>query len=339
MTGEEFMHSRYIGIITSLLCISASAWVKAECPEAMQARDAYERGERALDTLDVDLAVKSFAEANRICPNPHTQLAIANAYLIGKHGAQAATALSQYIADAATVVDWCSVLETRRQIGELEGAPIHRVHVLVRPVAAHVYLRENAGEPMDPKSPGCPVTSENGEVTLGLPSGSYAVVGQLENYDPAMVLLDPANAPTLELNLSSHASPNVPASLPPAPAVTRPTAMTQSRWYQRTENWLWIGSGLLGIASATTGAWALSMQSDLDHDCPQRKCPEGPTWSRVERHDRLALLSTVGFVVTGAGALAGLGVHLVLRQPHESASKAALDATVGPGQMSLRWRF
>ncbi|MGC4066441.1 MAG: hypothetical protein QM784_17775 [Polyangiaceae bacterium] len=335
------MRSRYFGIIASLLIVGVSTSSKAECPEAKQARDAYERGERALGVLNVELAVKSFSEANQLCPNPHTQLAIANAYLLGKHATEATMALKQYISDAAATVDWCLVLETRRQIAELEGGTLHRVHVQVYPTEARIYLRENADLPIIPNAPGCPITSDRGELTLELPTGSFAVAAQLEDYDPVTIMLDPSNTPTLELSLSSHAKAPEPVMLPPAPDVTRasPTTTASPKWYQSTENWIWIGSGLVGIASATAGIWAWSMQSDLDHDCPQRKCPEGPTWSRVDRHDRLALISTAGFVVTGVGALAGVGVHFALRSPQEPTSKAAIDATLGPGQMTLRWRF
>jgi hypothetical protein len=335
------MRARLFGIVILLASLTAPYLAHAECPEAHKARTAYERGERALASQDVERALRSFTEANELCPNPQTRLAIANAYLLGKKATSAATALEQYITEAAGGVDWCVVLELRRQIAAVASSTMHRVDVQVRPQSARLYLRENTGTPADPMAPGCLIAKEGDRVTLDLPNGRYAVTGQLENHEPMTILLDPSNTPTLEVTLPEHEVARATVSPPPAPAVSRIDVATSTppHWYHRPENWIWIGSGLIGVASVTTGIWALSLQSDLDRDCPQRKCADDAAWSRVDKHDRLATLSTVGFVAAGIGALTGAGMHLVLRRPEEPAKQATIGATVGPGRVSLSWRF
>jgi hypothetical protein len=77
----------------------------------------------------------------------------------------------------------------------------------------------------------------------------------------------------------------------------------------------WVAFGVGGVGLVTgvvTGVIAMGDHSSLQKNCPGGTCPPSQ-YSNVDGYHTMSLLSTVGFVVAGVGAAAG--VTLWLLQP------------------------
>lgn len=342
----------------------------AECFDTEKARTAYDLGERATAARNTELAISNFLEANRLCPNPNTQLAIATAYLLGQRTAEARQALDRYISDAGASTDWCAALNMRRQVTLLEGGSEHLLTVNVTPKSARVFVRETLAAP--PKgAPGCQlqpqIQANGGALAMPLPAGSYTVTALLESQVSRIVPIDLTRAGTIEITFHPPTTPQPQTSSPSeamqAPDsssfVNGPTGAERSNWTQRPEHWLWIGAGVAAATSAVTGIWALSLESDLDRACGgQRRCPVS-AWSDVDKHDVLASVSSVSLVVAAASAATGAGIFF-WRQRSEAqharyssrrmgreqaralsgdAETAGIRASLKPGYVTLDWRF
>lgn len=357
---------RFQSVVGLLLVSTTPCLVRAECLDTDKARTAYDLGERATAARNTELAVSNFLEANRLCPNPNTQLAIATAYLLGQRALEAREALNRYINDAGANTDWCSAINMRRQVTLLEGGPEHLLTINVTPKSARVFVREaSAAAPVG--TPGCQVQPSGGGLAVALPSGSYTVTAVLESQISRIVPVDLTKPGTVDItfnppmttptpNPTSAGAAGVPNS---KPALEKSVETAGPNWTQRPENWLWIGAGVAAAASAATGIWALSLESDLDRTCgEQRRCPAS-AWSEVDKHDTLATVSTVGLVLAAASAATGAGIFFWrqrAQEPHASTlhtrkeregthpwrasiETASLGATLKPGYVTLDWRF
>lgn len=316
---------------------------RAECLDTEKAGTAYDLGERALQSRNVELAVSNFREANRLCPDPNTQLAIATAYLMGRRVSQAQDALNRYIAAAAVSTDWCRVVELRRQLALLEGQSEHKLTVNVSPRSARVFLREAAS--VQPEGvPGCQVQPTEEGLTIQLPTGRYTVTAVLEQQAPRAVVVDLRNPGPMEIWIPSAPPEPLPRKQSPLPLANPPATIdtreaNSTSWDRRPENWIWIGSGVVGAASAVLGIWALSLESDLDQSCAQqRRCGEAD-WGRVDKHDKLATISTVGFVAASLGAVAGATAYLWRRHSEKQSGVSMVSCSVGAAQVTLNGRF
>jgi hypothetical protein len=343
------MHVRSFGIITCLAGLVGTSHANADCRNTESARTAYKRGEQALQQQNVELAVRSFTEANRQCPNPQTQLAIANAYLLGRQGALATDALNRYILEAAGAIDWCSVLDVRRQIAQLNGASEQKVTVRSSLKAIELYVRESTGNPPVTSAPGCRVqTTSEPPFEVTLPPGNYVMTGLLAGKKPSVKAFELSKPSTVDIFAEPGESDlgTTPANHPPlstsiaiSNGAFAVTAEPSQKWYKRPETWVWLGSGVVAVGGAVAGIWALSMQSDLNRECPDQKCPQGSSWGQVDKHDRLATLSTVGFVLAGVGAATGAGIYLIRRRPSGHPETPQVTASVSLGQLMVTGSF
>jgi hypothetical protein len=103
-----------------------------------------------------------------------------------------------------------------------------------------------------------------------------------------------------------------------------------------------IGLGVAGIVvGAVTGGLALKKKGDLDDLCPAKSCPLEATadGKQLEKDGRtLGAVSTVGFVVGGVAAAAGV-TWLVFSLGDDGGSHATIEPLVGPTQLGLRATF
>lgn len=357
-------------VVGFLLVSNAPSLGHAECLDTEKARTAYDLGERAIAANNTQLAISNFQEANRLCPNPNTQLAIATAYLLAQRTAEAREALNRYINDAGANADWCAALNMRRQVTLLEGGSEHLLTVNVTPKSARVFVRETSATPPT-GVPGCQIQPNGETLAMRLPTGSYTVTALLDSQVSRVVPVDLTRSGTIEITFHPPAMTHPPNSNPLEPKTVadggslerRSTGSETSNWTERPEHWLWIGAGVAAATSVVTGIWALSLESDLDRTCgEQRRCPTS-AWSNVDKHDVLASVSTVSLVVAAASAATGTGIFFwrrgtndressdhatrttrVTREQRQRARRGGVDtagigASLYPGFVTLDWRF
>jgi len=193
-------------------------------------------------------------------------------------------------------------------------------------------------------------------IRLGL--GDHEVRATLAEFEPAVVRvnLGPAQTATAKISLSAlGAAPRpavppaeVPAPAPvsspppppaPAPPPPKPAVSESGSGGLRTAGMIGVGAGALLMAGgAVTGIWALSVDDDLDADCPDGHCAK----DRAEDIDRLERLTTTTNVLLGAGAavgLAGLALWLLDDSSNAATARAAPKAPSSDVALMLRPGF
>jgi hypothetical protein len=105
---------------------------------------------------------------------------------------------------------------------------------------------------------------------------------------------------------------------------------------QRTWGWAGVGIGAAGVAfGATTGIMVAIKHGKLSDICPNGDCPP-EHWTERDNYEMLRKLSTIGFIVGGVGAAAG--VTLLLTSPKQE-SKPNLSLWLAPASAGLRGMF
>jgi hypothetical protein len=104
---------------------------------------------------------------------------------------------------------------------------------------------------------------------------------------------------------------------------------------QRTLGWVGVGVGAAGLAlGATTGVLVAAKHGDLNTKCPVDNNCDGQHNSEVATYNTMRTLSTVGFVVGGVAAAAG--VTLLLTAPKTPAQVGLL---LSPSAASIQGSF
>lgn len=99
---------------------------------------------------------------------------------------------------------------------------------------------------------------------------------------------------------------------------------TRSSGSQRTFGFVALGVGGAGlIVGGVTGLLAMNKHSSLESQCPNGLCPKDQS-AALNSYRTLGTVSTVGFIVAGVGAAAGL--TLILTAPKESKAHAEQSA-------------
>jgi hypothetical protein len=200
--------------------------------------------------------------------------------------------------------------------------------------------------------------------TLGAPHavnpGPHAVRAEAEGYVAIeqVVTLEEGERRTLTFPLSAGESvpqspPSRPAPIQPAPIqatpaprpeppVPTPFVSTVSLPHRDAppSNALstaaWIGTGVAGGTALLTGLIAIVDANDVKTKCTGNVCPTS-TQSQAYTSATLGNVSTVAFVVTGAGLL--LAIFTYHSAPSPKATGVSFEVVVGPGSIGAVGRF
>ncbi len=111
-----------------------------------------------------------------------------------------------------------------------------------------------------------------------------------------------------------------PGPPPPSPA---PPSDEGDGSAQRTVGWVALGVGGAGLAvGGIFGILGLSDKSDLDDDCPDRRC-EPEHYEALDAYETKKTISTIGFV--GGAVLGATGVVLLLTAPEGGSAHLELE--------------
>ena len=117
------------------------------------------------------------------------------------------------------------------------------------------------------------------------------------------------------------------AATPPPPPPAHPSALPRALEYGG------FGVAIVGIGVGTvTGILSLSKVSDVKNDCTDNHCPPGRQ-SDIDSAKSLGTVSTIAFIVAGAGAATGV-VGLILNR-----KEASVEPVVGLGLLGARGTF
>lgn len=101
-----------------------------------------------------------------------------------------------------------------------------------------------------------------------------------------------------------------------------------------------FGAALTGLTVGTiTGILALNAGRDAERACPTLRC-DAKTLDEIETGRTMGTVSSIGFVVAGAGAAVGVvGLLSGPRRQGPRSPSASVGLSVGPSSVTLRGRF
>jgi hypothetical protein len=172
------------------------------------------------------------------------------------------------------------------------------------------------------------ISSSSVSVPLKVNPGKHEVVARLGTEEKrAKVDLAEGELKSLEL-LLANAGPATPPPPPPPPVEPE----------TRTSPLVWIGlatAGLGTIVGATTGILAFGVQGDVASRCEGGvRCPPA-THADIDRGATFGTISTVSFILAGAGAVVLVYGLLSPSRVPSGATSAQLGGLVG----STSWTF
>ena len=148
----------------------------------------------------------------------------------------------------------------------------------------------------------------------------------------SVVLPDRGGVVTVEMPLTSARAEGPPAAPPqgePPPQRAADSSPAPSKGGSLVPPLVAFGVGAVGLGlGAITGAMSLANVSDLRSKCPDNRCGPGQQ-ATIDSTKTLGVVSTVGFVVGGVGAAAGV-VLLLLRHPSAEGATSGRAPTFAP---------
>lgn len=182
--------------------------------------------------------------------------------------------------------------------------------------------------------------------------GAHVVKASADGFKPVSlnVTVPVGGAVDAPLTLERDLSAPAPAPTQPGPAdanapVQQPTPPEQppatTSGGRSILPWIAFGVGGVGLGlGVVTGVLAMGKHSDLSKACPNGSC--GPDQqSNLESYHTLGTLSTIGFIVGGVGAAAGVTLLILQPKATPDASPAtpAARLVVGPGSIGAVGSF
>jgi hypothetical protein len=169
--------------------------------------------------------------------------------------------------------------------------------------------------------------------------GTHTVTATSRGFLATSAKVSLKDGETSSVTLTLQPDPNAPATDPSAPA--DPAAPAEGSYVSRNKlAFVALGVGVVGLAvGAVSGALVASKTSSLDGECVDKACPASRQ-SDIDSASTLATVSTVGFVVGGAGIATGV-VLLLLGRPAPSAQTARphVIPVIGATGLGLDGRF
>ena len=171
--------------------------------------------------------------------------------------------------------------------------------------------------------------------------GAHVVRATADGYLPAELKLTVVAGANVDAPLSLDKDLTAPAPLP-GPVVASPVAsQPEQPPHGGASPWPWVAFGVGGAGlgvGVVTGVLAIGKHSDLAKSCTAGCGPAQQP--ELDSKHTMGLLSTIGFIVAGAGAAAG--ITLLVVQPKSEGPAASLPAAtlvVGPGTLGATGRF
>jgi hypothetical protein len=316
------------------------------------ARSLGQDGQKALDTKDYKTAEDSFRKADAIVHAPTLLLGLARA-LAGEGKLLGAQEAYRRIIREGVPAGGPAAFKKA-----LDDATAEVQAVSPRIGAVTIVVKSAGGEalqglqitwddvPVNVATLGVKRPADPGSHVLHASADGYAAADQNVQVpvggavDAPLTLVRAAGAPAVVAPATAAPPSATPASTPaPAPAPAGSDAATPS---SGGSIWPWVAFGAGGaglVVGGIAGGLALSKHSDLASKC-NSGC--GPAqWGDVDSYNTLGLVSTVGFVVAGVGAAAG--VTLLLLQGHGGSTAPAtglvVTPVVGPGSLGAVGQF
>lgn len=323
---------RCVWMLLLLLVWVSDGWAQSEADTAT-ARELAQEANSALEQKDYQRAADLFGRAEKLHHAPTLLVGLARAYTgLGKYveareaynkalreelPSNANPALKKAVEDAKL-----EVVALEDKIGwvtiQVEGAQEPKVTIDDQNVAVASLGVKRAVNP-----------------------GVHVVRAIADGYKSAEASVEIEAGASKDVELKLEIDPNAKVSEDPKPDGGGAATSSGSPSTLQIVGFVGIGVGAAGlIVGAVTGGLAMGKHNELEDNCPDGQCP-GSQRDNLDAFRTLGTVSTVGFVV--GGVLAAAGIVLVIVAPSNDAGGDAADAAVeleiAPAHVGARLRF
>jgi hypothetical protein len=330
--------------VLTLLLAAAPAWGQSEADRATARELAYE-GQEAFDRGDFATAADRFARADSLVHAPTLTLALARAQLkLGK----VVLAFENYnrilregVPAGSPAVFQQAHDDAEREV-EQARAKLAWVTLQVRGASGPQVILDG-DQPVAPAALG---------VRRAIDPGEHSVRATAAGYLPAETRFKLAEGEAGQVELSLARDPNAPLAPAPGSAAPitlagptapapgpagRPSAESGTGSSQRTLGVVMLGAAGAGlVVGSIAGVMAMGKHSDLSDACAAGRCP-ATEQDTLDSYRTLGAISTVGFAVGAATAVAG--VTLLLTAPETPAAGARLGLGLAANRVYLNGAF
>lgn len=331
---------RSLAVVATVLAASlAPAMARAQSDvDRATARRLGESGQQALDAKDYKKAEDDFRRADSLVHAPTLMLGLARALAAEGKLLEAQEAYKRIVREGAPAGSPAVFQKAVEDAGkEVDG-------VSSRIGSVTITVKGAAGEAIPPEAQ---VTWDGAAVsaaTLGVPRpanpGSHQLHAACAGYSPVDATVNVPAGGSVDAPLMMKKGPSSDTSTPPPTGVGANAATATPGAPPGPEQpaapsggpgvWPWVAFGVAGaglVAGGIAGALVLSKHSDLANKCSGGNCTS-QYQSDVDSYNTMGLVSTIGFVVAGVGAAAG--ITLLVVHPKADAAPASASVHVTP---------
>jgi hypothetical protein len=309
------------------------------------ARALGQEGQQALDAKDYPTAEDRFRRADKMVHAPTLMLGLARALAAEGKFVEAQEGYNRIVREGlppnAPDVFKHALDDAKREVEA------------VAPKVAAVTITVKAAGGSDIPDPQVvldehPVNSASLGVRRAVDPGAHVLRASAEGYKPGELKFTVPEggsfmAPlSLEKDLTAPVAAATPA---PVPVSTAPGTADTSAPHRSSALKLvpWIGFGVAAgglVLGGVTGILAISKHSTLSDEC-KNGCGAGQPQSDLSAYHTMGTLSTVGFIIAGVGAAAGItGVILLVTQPKtEPTTGLQVSPVIGLGSLGATGTF
>ena len=326
----------------AILLQADAAHAEPNAAQKQLARELMQKGHERRDAADPKGALEAFQGADQIMHVPTTGFELARSQAELGQLVEAHETLLRVLRIPAQPDDpevfrdarsWATTLD-----GELaQRIPSVRIHVEGAPPSSQPSVSVD----------GVAVPAAALAVPFELDPGHHVVVasvGAARSEAAVDVVERDRRDVTLRLVVDGSAgapAPPPPAAGPSAPTPESPAAPAPSRGIPTLA---WIGFGVAGVGvvvGSVTGIMSISDKGSIQGQCFGNRCPPS-TYGSLDSANTLATVSTVSFIVAGAGAALGVASFFLRGDDAAPPSQAAgvhVSPWVGVGTLGARGTF
>jgi hypothetical protein len=323
-SGRRLAALAVLALATSL---APAAGAQSDADRAT-ARTLGQDGQTALDNKDFKTAEDRFRRADKLVHAPTLMLGLARALAGNGKWVESQETYNRIVregvAPGAPAVFKEAVEDAKKEVDSI--APhIGTVNIVVKAAGGGDVPNEKV------LLDGAPVNTASLGVRRAIDPGKHVLVVTGDGYKAAELRFDVPEGGAVDAPVTLEKDPNWTAAQPPPPPPPPPTGSATSTVAPPYPPpppggetpvasplppylpWVAFGVGGAGLVFGTvTGVVALGKHSDLQKACTGTQCGSDQK-SALDSYHTMGTLSTVGFVVGGVGAAAG--VVLLLMQP------------------------
>jgi len=331
--------------VASALTLPASAFGQSEAENRATARVLGQQGQAAFDAKDYKKSEDAFRRADGLFHAPTLSLGMARAQAAEGKFVEAWENYNRVLLEGVTSSPaFAKALgDAKAEIGAIEGRRSRLTIAVTGSELPRVSLDERS------------LKSEALGIALFVDPGSHTVLATADGFNPETrsIVVAEGKSETVSIVLqpaavAQRAAPASPPAVALAPPPGQPAAASTGTGGaettaapNRVPSFVAFGVGGAGlITGVIAGIVAVGKHGDLQTACASNgSC--GPTQqSSIDSYHSVALVSTVGFVVAGVGAAAGVVLWLALPKAGAHASNAAWIAPyVTPGSLGAVGQF